>query len=360
MDRMDRGRLAQPLTLRELEIPNRLWMSPMCQYSAGADGVPTNWHMVHYGSRAVGGAGIIMVESTAVGPKHRTTAQDLGIWNAAQVDGHKALAAQIKSLGSLAGVQLNSAGRKSSHMVPGVQGGQNTAVSVHDGGWSPLAPSAKPFGNLTTPVEMTARDIDDAVNAFAMAARNACDAGYDVVEVHAAHGYLLHQFLSPVSNGRHDEHGGSLENRMRFPLRVCQVVRDAFPQDKPVFVRLTATDWIEGGITLEESSVFAQRLAGLGIDLLDVTSGALAVDAPPPNKPGLNLEFAEVLKEAAGIAVAPVGQLSDPGLLGKISASSAVDAVIVGRALLRDPYFTLRLATEQPKDYWPLQYHRAL
>jgi 2,4-dienoyl-CoA reductase-like NADH-dependent reductase (Old Yellow Enzyme family) len=357
---MDRGRCAEPLTLRGLEISNRLWMSPMCQYSAGGDGVPTNWHMVHYGSRAVGGAGMIMVESTAVGPKHRTTNQDLGLWDSAQVDGHRALAAQIKSFGALAAVQLNSAGRKSSHMVPGVQGGQNSAVSVDDGGWVPQAPSARPFGNLTVPAEMTAADIDDVVDAFAAAAGNARDADYDVVEVHAAHGYLLHQFLSPVSNGRQDEYGGTLENRMRFPLRVCQAVRDAFPQDKPVFVRLTATDWIDGGITLEESTVFAQQLAGLGIDLLDVTSGALAADAPPPSKPGLNLEFAEVLKEATGIAVAPVGQLSDPDLLENILASSPVDAVIVGRALLRDPYFALRLATGQAKDHWPHQYHRAL
>jgi 2,4-dienoyl-CoA reductase-like NADH-dependent reductase (Old Yellow Enzyme family) len=316
--------------------------------------------MVHYGSRAVGGAGMIMVESTAVGPRHRTTAQDLGLWNANQVEGHKALAAQIKSFGSLAAVQLNSAGRKSSHMVPGSQGGQNSAVSVNEGGWVPLAPSAKPFGNLTVPAEMTAADMDDIVDAFTAAALNAHEAGYDVVEIHAAHGYLLHQFLSPVSNGRQDEHGGVLANRMRLPLRVCQAVRNAFPQDKPVFVRLTATDWIEGGITLEEATVFAKRLAGLGIGLLDVTSGALAVDAPPPNRPGLNLEFAEVLKEATGIAVAPVGQLSAPELLGNIFASSTVDAVIVGRALLRDPYFALRLVGGKPKDYWPLQYHRAL
>lgn len=332
----------------------------MCQYSAAVDGIPTDWHMVHYGSRAVGGAGIIMIESTAVGPRHRTTAHDLGLWNAAQVDGHKALTAQIKSFGSLAGVQLNSAGRKSSHMVPGVQGGQNAPVSVDDGGWVPLAPSAKSFGNLTLPAEMTVADIDEVVDAFAAAAWKARDAGYDLIEVHAAHGYLLHQFLSPVSNERDDEYGGSLENRMRFPLRVCRAVRDAFPQDKPVFVRLTATDWVEGGITLEESSVFAQRLAGLGIDLLDVTSGALSVDAPPPNMPGLNLGFAEVLKETAGIAVAPVGQLSAPELLGNISASSTVDAVIVGRALLRDPYFALRLTSGQSKDHWPRQYHRAL
>lgn len=357
---MDRGRFAEPLKLRGVDIANRVWMSPMCQYSAGSDGVPTNWHMVHYGSRAVGGAGMVMVESTAVGPRHRTTPNDLGIWSAQQVDGHRLLASRIKELGSVAAIQLNSAGRKSSHSQPWVRSGQNSAVPVQDGGWVPLAPSAGAFGKLTVPAEMTAADIADVIDAFAAAAANADEAGYDVAEIHAAHGYLLHQFLSPISNRRQDEYGGSLENRMRFPLRVARAVRDAFPPDKPVFVRITATDWSEGGITLEEATVFAQRLAGLGIDLLDVTSGALTVDAPPPNKQALNLEFAEVLRSTVGIAVAPVGRMSDPDLLRSVFQSSTVDAVIVGRALLRDPYYALRLVGGQPKDYWPRQYHRAL
>ncbi|MET4094145.1 NADH:flavin oxidoreductase/NADH oxidase [Arthrobacter sp. UYCu712] len=357
---MDRGRFAEPLKLRGVEIANRVWMSPMCQYSAGQDGVPTNWHRVHYGSRAVGGAGMIMVESTAVGPRHRTTPNDLGIWSAEQVAGHRMLAAQIKELGSVAAVQLNSAGRKSSHRQPWVQSGQNSAVPVQGGGWLPLAPSARAFGKLTTPVEMTAADIDGVVSAFVAATVNAHHAGYDVVEIHAAHGYMLHQFLSPVSNARQDEHGGPLESRMRLPLRVAKAVREAFPPEKPVFVRMTATGWIEGGISLDEAKVFAQRLGRLGIDLLDVTSGALAADAPPPNRKGLNLDFAESLKEAAGIAVAPVGQMADPDLLRTVFETSSVDAVIVGRALLLDPYYALRLAGGRPKEYWPSQYHRAL
>lgn len=357
---MDRGRFTEPLELRGVKITNRVWMSPMCQYSAGQDGVPTNWHRVHYGSRAVGGAGMIMVESTAIGPRHRTTPHDLGIWSAEQVEGHTMLAEQIKELGSVAAIQLNSAGRKSSHRQPWVQSGQNSAIPVQDGGWAPMAPSPMAFGKLTAPEEMTAANIDDVVDAFASATNNAHEAGYDVVEIHAAHGYLLHQFLSPVSNARQDEHGGSLENRMRLPLRVTEAVRDAFPPEKPVLVRMTATDWIDGGITLEEAKVFAQRLGRLGIDLLDVTSGALAADAPPPTRQGLNLEFAESLKQAAGIAVAPVGQMADPDLLRTVFESSAVDAVIVGRALLRDPYYALRLVGGQPKEYWPSQYHRAL
>lgn len=354
------GHFARPLKLRELEIPNRIWMSPMCQYSADGDGVPTSWHMVHYGSRAVGGAGMVMVESTAIGPRHRTTANDLGIWNEAQVTAHRQLAAQIKEFGAAAALQLQSAGRKSSHMVPWRESGQNSVHSVDGGGWVPMGPSAKAFGQLTVPAPMTAGDIDEVVEAFAQAAANADAAGYDIVEVHAAHGYLLHQFLSPVSNERQDEYGGSLENRMRLPLRVCEAVREAFPKTKPMFVRITATDWIEGGISIEEARSFARALAGLGVDLLDVTSGALTVDAPPPNRKGLNLEFAEALKEETGLPVAPVGQLSDPELVRSISESSSVDAVIVGRALLRDPYFALRLVQGQPKDHWPNQYHRAL
>jgi 2,4-dienoyl-CoA reductase-like NADH-dependent reductase (Old Yellow Enzyme family) len=353
-------KFARPLKLRGLKIQNRIWMSPMCQYSANEDGIPTSWHMVHYGSRAVGGAGMVMVESTAIGPRHRTTAHDLGIWSADQVRAHRKLAAQIKDLGAVASVQLQSAGRKSSHLVPWVGKGQNGAVPVEDGGWIPMAPSAKPFGELAIPEAMTHADINELVEAFAQAAVNAHDAGYDVVEMHAAHGYLLHQFLSPLTNCRRDDFGGGLENRMRLPLRVCKAVRDAFPQDKPVFVRITATDWIDGGITLDEALVFASRLAGLGIDLLDVTSGALAINAAPPNKQGLNVEFAEVLKDVAGIAVAPVGQLSDPELLRGIAETSSVDAVIVGRALLRDPYFALRLTGGQSKEIWPSQYHRAL
>ncbi|WP_306629893.1 NADH:flavin oxidoreductase/NADH oxidase [Arthrobacter sp. B1I2] len=353
-------KFSRPLKLRGLKIPNRIWMSPMCQYSATEDGVPTSWHMVHYGSRAVGGAGMVMVESTAVGPRHRTTAHDLGIWSAPQVGAHRKLAAQIKDLGAIAAVQLQSAGRKSSHMVPWLGKGQNGAVPVEDGGWIPMAPSATPFGQLTVPDAMTTAEMEGTVEAFAQAAVNAAEAGYDVVEIHAAHGYLLHQFLSPVTNRRTDEFGGGLENRMLLPLRVCKAVRDAFPQDRPVFVRITATDWIDGGITIDEALVFAARLAALGIDLLDVTSGALAIDAPPPNKQGLNLEFAEVLKDIAGVAVAPVGQLSDPELLRKVAETSSVDAVIVGRALLRDPYFALRLTAHPPKERWPSQYHRAL
>jgi 2,4-dienoyl-CoA reductase-like NADH-dependent reductase (Old Yellow Enzyme family) len=335
-------------------------MSPMCQYSAGPDGVPTSWHTVHYVSRAIGGSGTVMVESTAIGPRHRTTASDLGLWNGRQVHAHSKLAAGIRGAGAVSAVQLQSAGRKSSHKVPWLGGGQNSPVALEEGGWIPMAPSARPFGNLAVPAEMTVGDIDEVVEDFAHAASNAHEAGYDVVEIHAAHGYLLHQFLSPLSNHREDDYGGSLVNRMRLPLRVAQAVRDTFPQHKPVFVRVTATDWIDDGITLDEASTFARSLAGVGIDLLDVTSGALALDAQPPNRQALNVEFAQTLRAESGIPVAPVGQLSDPGLVETVLGQSKVDAVIVGRALLRDPYFALRLLGDDSKAHWPRQYHRAL
>ena len=335
-------------------------MSPMCQYSAGPDGVPTSWHTVHYVSRAIGGSGTVIVESTAIGPRHRTTANDLGLWNGQQVQAHSRLAADIRGAGAVAAVQLQSAGRKSSHKVPWLGEGQNSPVALDEGGWIPMAPSPKPFGNLTVPAEMTVGEIDEVVDDFAHAASNAHEAGYDVVEIHAAHGYLLHQFLSPLSNHRLDDYGGSLENRMRLPLRVSQAVRDNFPQHKPVFVRITATDWIDGGITLDEARDFARGLAGTGIDLLDVTSGALAADTQPPKRQALNVEFAQTLRAESGIPAAPVGQLSDPELVGTVLERSNVDAVIVGRALLRDPYFALRLLGDHSKAYWPRQYHRAL
>jgi len=349
-----------PLTLRGQTIPNRVWMSPMCQYSARADGFPTDWHLVHYGSRAVGGAGLVMVESTAIAPDQRTTAADLGLWNEQQARTHRRLTRFIKDAGAVPAVQLQAAGRKSSHQVPWREKGQNSPVPASQGGWTPLAPSALAFGSLATPREMGQEDIDHLVEAFATAAQLAQTAGYDVVEIHAAHGYLLHQFLSPLTNLRTDEYGGSLENRMRLPLRVARAVRCSFDADKPVFVRITATDWIPGGIVTGEAAVFAAELAKAGIDLLDVTSGALEPGTAPPRKPGLNVDFCAELKVASALPVAPVGQIEDAEAAAAVLATADVDAVIIGRALLRDPYFPLRLDTPNPKEVWPSQYHRGL
>lgn len=348
-----------PLTLRDVTIPNRIWMSPMCQYSAGNDGLPTDWHLIHYGARAVGGIGLILVESTAIGPQHRSTRADLGIWNEAQALAHRRLTSVITDAGAVPAVQLQCAGRKGSHHRPWENGGQNGAVPPQAGGWTPLAPSPIPFGDLTTPREASHDDIEEVIASFAHAAAMAELAGYQAVEIHAGHGYLLHQFLSPVTNQRTDHYGGTLENRMRLALRVAESVRTAFPQGKPVFVRITATDWVDGGIMIDEALQFAKELSVIGIDLLDVTSGALLPTAPPPSRVGVNVDFARTLKDASGLPVAPVGSIGAHDLIDDILTRGDSDAVFVGRPLLRDPYFALRNPELETAD-WPRQYHRAL
>ncbi|MBF6128808.1 NADH:flavin oxidoreductase/NADH oxidase [Nocardia brasiliensis] len=347
-----------PLRLRDITIPNRVWMSPMAQYAAGPDGKPTDWHLVHYGARAVGAVGLIMVEANAVGPLHRTTSADLGIWNAEQAAAHRRLTSFIRERGTVAGIQLQAAGRKGSHQLPWVGAGQNGSAEE---GWQTLGPSAVAFGDLNAPREANHADLDEVVEAFAHSARMAHLAGYQVVEIQAAHGYLLHEFLSPLSNHRIDEYGGSPQNRMRFALRVARAVRDAFPPEKAVFVRITATDWVEGGVCLDGAVAFAKELAAVGIDLLDVTSGLVVRDqqARPPARDGVHAEFAATLKNATGLAVAAVGQIRDLSLAAELLANGRADAVMIGRPLLRDPYFALR---KHPSDKtaWPHQYQRAL
>ncbi|MFI7004701.1 NADH:flavin oxidoreductase/NADH oxidase [Nocardia sp. NPDC050175] len=350
-----------PLRLREVTIPNRVWMSPMAQYAAGPDGKPTDWHLVHYGARTIGGVGLIMIEANAVGPLHRTTSADLGIWNAEQAAAHRRLTTFIRARGTVAGIQLQAAGRKGSHQLPWVGAGQNGSVDVADDGWQTFGPSAVPFGDLTAPREAGRAHIDEVVEAFAHATRMAHLAGYQVVEIQAAHGYLLHEFLSPLSNHRTDEYGGSRQNRMRLALRVAGAVRAAFPPEKAVFVRITATDWVEGGLTIDDAMAFGKELAALGIDLLDVTSGLVVRDqaARPPTRAGVHVDFAATLKDATGLAVATVGQIDNLTVAGELIADGWTDAVMIGRPLLRDPYFALR---ERPADKaaWPHQYQRAL
>ncbi|GCD35545.1 oxidoreductase [Streptomyces chrestomyceticus JCM 4735] len=351
----------RPLKLRDVTIPNRLWMSPMAQYSAGPDGRPTDWHLVHYGARATGGVGLIMVEATAVGPAHRTTSADLGIWNKEQAAAHRHLTSFIAGRGAVPAVQLLAAGRKSSHQVPWEGKGQNGAVRVADGGWETFGPSAVPFGDLSVPREAGQADIDEAVEAFARATRLSHQAGYQAVEIHAAHGYLLHQFLSPLANHRTDDYGGSLQNRMRLPLRVARAVREAFPAEKPVFVRITATDWIAGGITVNEATAFAKELAAAGIDLLDVSSGGAVQDreARTPAQDGVHVPYADTLKKATGLAVTPVGPVGDLSQVGELVAGGRADAALIGRALLRDPYLVLHGRSDDEMS-WPRQYRRAL
>ncbi|WP_370933996.1 NADH:flavin oxidoreductase/NADH oxidase [Amycolatopsis sp. cg13] len=347
-----------PLRLRDVTFRNRVWMSPMAQYAADPDGLPTEWHLAHYGSRAIGGVGLVMVEATAISPDNRCTLADLGLWNEEQALAHRKLTSFVSGHGAVPAVQLNAVGRKGSHQVPWVGDGQNEPVPVADGGWELIAPSAIPFGNLAMPRPAASADLDRVVEEFAHATRMAELAGYQAVEIHAGHGYLLHQFLSPLSNQRTDEYGGSSRNRMRFPLRVARAVREAFPEDKPVFVRITATDWVEESITIDDAAEFAKELAAIGIDLLDVTSGVLVRDrgARPPDRKGLNVDFAAALKEASGLAVAPVGQITDLATAGQVIREGKADAVLLGRPLLRDPYLALR---NQPKETWPVRYQRA-
>jgi 2,4-dienoyl-CoA reductase-like NADH-dependent reductase (Old Yellow Enzyme family) len=350
------SQLFSPLRLRGLEIRNRAWVSPMCQYSA-VDGLPNDWHMVHLGSRAVGGAGLVMAEATAVVPEGRISPGDTGIWNDQQADAFARIAMFIRSQGSVAAIQLAHAGRKASTDVPW---GGRAALSPADGGWTTVAPSPLPFSDrYAPPREMTAGDIDRVTVDFAAAAERAAEAGFDVVEIHAAHGYLLHEFLSPLSNHRTDEYGGSLENRMRFPLAVAAAVRKAFPRELPVFARISATDWVEGGWDLEQSIAFSRALKEAGIDLVDCSTGGNAAKASIPVGPGYQVPFAEAIRREAGIATAAVGMIIEPAQAEQIIAAGQADAVLLARSMLYDPYWPLHAAEELEVELpWPVQYGR--
>ncbi|GAA3525123.1 NADH:flavin oxidoreductase/NADH oxidase [Amycolatopsis ultiminotia] len=345
------------LRLREVPIPNRVWLSPMCQYSADESGAPTDWHLAHYGARAAGGVGMVLVECTAVAADLRTTTADLGLYTEDQVRGHRRLAAAIKSIGSIPAVQLGAAGRKSSHGIPWDNAGTRHAVPPHEGGWQPLAPSPIPFAGLTVPTEMSTEDGTRVLEDLRRAARNAHRAGYEVIELHGANGYLLHEFLSPLTNHRTDEWGGDRQRRMRFPLQMVQALREGWPQDRPLLLRLPAEDLIEGGLTTEDMTAVAARMGAAGVDLIDLSSGALSPDARRVAEPLHNARYGPAFR-AAGVLVAASGLVSEAGRLDE-AVPGLVDAVLVGRALLRDPYWALRARNAEPLESWPKQYHRA-
>ena len=349
--------LFEPLRLRGVTFRSRIFVSPMCMYSA-EDGVPNDWHLVHLGSRAVGGAALVIAEATGVSPEGRISPGDTGLWNGAQVDAFRRITAFVSAHGSVPGLQLAHAGRKASTHVPW-KGGR--ALSAAEGAWTTLAPSAVPFDDgYSTPREMTLSDMDRVTAEFAAAARRAVEAGFEVVEVHAAHGYLLHEFLSPLSNRRTDSFGGPLENRMRFPLRVAGAAREAFPADRPVFVRISATDWADGGWDLAQSTVFAHRLRELGVDLVDCSSGGLVPYAKVAVGPGYQVPFAEAIRRDAGIPTAAVGMITEPAQAEEILATGKADAILMARAFLRDPYWPLHAAKALGVDLeWPAQYRRA-
>ncbi|MEZ0267635.1 MAG: NADH:flavin oxidoreductase/NADH oxidase [Phycisphaerae bacterium] len=351
--------LFSPIRLRDLEIRNRVWVSPMCMYSSD-DGMPTDWHMTHLGSRAVGGAGMVMVEATAVTPEGRISPWDSGIWANKHVGGFAPITAFLKKHGATPAIQLAHAGRKASTDAPW-RGGKPLRVGDHPLAWEPVAPSPIPFDDdHATPREMTPRDIDQLVADFVAATRRALAAGFEVVEVHAAHGYLLHEFLSPLSNKRTDDYGGPLENRMRAVLRVSDAVRKEWPAKWPVLVRISATDWADGGWDLPQSIELSKRLRAIGIDLIDCSSGALVPRVKIPIGPGYQVPFAETIRREALIATGAVGMITEPQQANDIIESGQADPVLIARAFLRDPYWAANAARALEKDVpWPAQYGRA-
>ncbi|MYV51440.1 NADH:flavin oxidoreductase/NADH oxidase [Streptomyces sp. SID3212] len=355
--------LFEPYTLRSLTIPNRVWMAPMCQYSAeetGPDaGVPRDWHFAHLASRAVGGTGLILVEATAVSPEGRISVADVGIWNDTQVEAFRRITRFLASQGTVSGIQLAHAGRKASTDRPWKGGGP---VAPDANGWEVLAPSPVPFadGHLV-PAELTVEQIREIVGQFGAAARRAREAGFQVVEVHGAHGYLVGQFLSPHSNRRTDSYGGSYENRTRFALEVVDAIRAEWPEDLPVFFRVSATDWLdEGGWTVDETVRLADDLLAHGVDLLDVSSGGNAAHVRVPVGPGYQVPFAARVRAETRMPVAAVGLITEPEQAEKIVANGEADAVLLGRELLRDPYWARRAARELGGTvHTPPQYARA-
>ncbi len=349
--------LFSPFKLRDLTIRNRVFVSPMCQYSS-ENGLPTDWHLVHLGSRAVGGAGLVMVEATAVAPEGRISPWDSGLWSAEHAQAFKRITRFIADQGATPAIQLAHAGRKASTDAPWRGGGP---LTPEQGGWTTLGPSAIPFNDFPPPREMTHADIDAVVQQFEAAARWSLDAGFQVVEIHAAHGYLLHEFLSPLSNQRQDEYGGSFENRVRLVLRVTETVRAAWPERLPLFVRISATDWTEGGWDLEQSVELARLLKERGVDLIDCSSGGNVPHAKIPIAPGYQVPFAERIRREVGIATGAVGLIRRAEQAEQILALGQADAILLARPFLRDPYWPLHAARELKVDVpWPVQYGRAL
>jgi 2,4-dienoyl-CoA reductase-like NADH-dependent reductase (Old Yellow Enzyme family) len=351
------SRLFSALTLRAVTFRNRVFVSPMCQYSS-EEGFPNDWHLVHLGSRAVGGAGLVMTEATAVSPEGRISPQDLGIWSDAHVQPLQRIVTFVKAQGAAAGIQLAHAGRKASTAVPW-KGGR--PVMPADGGWETLAPSALSFSSSwPSPRAMTPADLAAVKGQFIGASRRALEAGFDVVEIHAAHGYLLHQFLSPITNRRDDDYGGSFTNRVRFPLEVAQAVRAVWPDDRPMFMRISSTDWVDGGWDLSSSIGLAKQLKVMGVDLVDCSSAGLVPGAKIPAGPGFQTPAAAAIRREAGIATAAVGLITSPQQAEQIVATGLADAVLLAREFLRHPYWPLDAAMALgARLEWPKQYARA-
>lgn len=346
------------MSLRGVALKNRIVVSPMCQYSS-IDGFASDWHLVHLGSRAVGGAGLVITEAAAVSPEGRITPHDLGLWDDSHIAGLKRIVDFLTENGSVAGIQLAHAGRKASHTRPW-EGGTGIRPDETDG-WQTVGPSAVPFAeNGLVPTELDAAGLTKIRNDFKASAIRALAAGFNVVEVHAAHGYLLHEFLSPISNQRTDDYGGSFENRVRLVREIVQDVRGIWPDDLPVFVRISASDWTEGGWTIDDSVQLSVLLKQDGVDLIDCSSGGNVQKATIPLTPGYQVPFAERIKRETGLPTGAVGLITTAEHAESILAAGQADLILLAREFLRDPYFPLHAARELGDDIiWPVQYQRA-
>jgi 2,4-dienoyl-CoA reductase-like NADH-dependent reductase (Old Yellow Enzyme family) len=350
--------LFQPLTIRGVTLKNRIVVSPMCQYSS-VDGMADDWHLVHLGSRAVGGAGLIFVEATAVTAEGRITPGDMGIWDDRHIVPLARIASFIHRMGAVAGIQLAHAGRKASCTAPW-QGGARLKTPQEEG-WEVVAPSAIPFRESDPlPRALDEDGIVEIVAAFAAAAKRAIRAGFRVIEIHSAHGYLLHSFLSPLSNQRTDSFGGSLDNRMRMLLQVATALRRILPADMPLFTRISATDWVAGGWDVDQSIALGGALKSAGVDLMDASSGGIVPGTVIPVAPGYQVPFAAAIREHAEISTAAVGMITDPHQADAIVASGQADLVFLARELLREPYWALKAGRALGQEQkWPVQYERA-
>jgi 2,4-dienoyl-CoA reductase-like NADH-dependent reductase (Old Yellow Enzyme family) len=345
------------LKIRGVELKNRIAVSPMCQYSS-TDGMPTDWHLVHLGSRAVGGAALIIQEATAVSPEGRISPDDAGIWSDKHAEAYKRITEFIKSQNAVPGIQLAHAGRKASTYSPFKGSGE---VKQDDGGWLTYGPSPEPFfENYPVPKEMTKQDIDKVIYDFVKAAERSLDAGYKVIELHFAHGYLIHEFLSPLSNKRKDEYGGSFENRCRLPLEIITAVRNIIPDSYPLFARISSTDWTEGGWTIGDSLKLTAMMKKAGIDLIDCSSGGNVHQAKIPVGPGYQVPFSERIKKEAGILTGAVGLITLPEQADEIVKTGQADIVLLAREMLRDPYWPQHAAKKFNLNYdVPKQYERS-
>ena len=347
--------LFTPLKIRGVEFANRLWVSPMCMYSAN-DGIVSEWHRVHLGAFATGGAGLVVVEATGVTPKGRISVGCVGIWNDEQAQAFKPITEFSKSMGNKIGIQLAHSGRKGGTTRPG---SDHQMATTEEGGWIAEAPSAIAYGNMPIPQALTVSEIQQLVQDFAAATKRAVNVGFDVIELHGAHGYLLHQFLSPLSNLRNDEYGGSFENRTRFLLETVKAVRGAMPDLMPLFVRISATDWVEGGWDLEQSTQLSTLLKNNGVDLIDVSSAGLSDKQEVVAGAGFQLPFATAIRETTGILTSGVGLITTAEQANEVIREGKADAVFAGRAFLRNPRWALEVAHQlNAKAKWPHQIER--